>query len=147
MCHPSRQKRGGPSGRRSAPARAARAPRPAGRPHGHAEGDTAWRLPTVSPFWARREATTERRTYAVRLAYDGGAFRGWQRQPGLPTVQQAFEDSIEAALGERVQVHGAARTDAGVHAEGQVASFTLRRALPAGDLLAMPVPQSEARDL
>src|SRR6266571_5133253 len=141
MCHPSRQKRGGPSDRGSAPAPAARAPRPAGRPHGHAEGNTAWRLPTVSPFWARREAATERRTYAVRLAYDGGAFRGWQRQPGRPTVQQALEDSLAAVLGERAQVHGAARTDAGVHAEGQVASFTLRRALPAGDLLAMPVPQ------
>ncbi len=77
----------------------------------------------------------------MRLAYDGGAFRGWQRQPGRPTVQQALEDSLAAVLGERAQVHGAARTDAGVHAEGQVASFTLRRALPAGDLLAMPVPQ------
>src|SRR5712692_4741457 len=122
MCHPSRQKRGGPSSRRSAP--------PGGGTR-HA----------VSPFWARREAATERRTYAVRLAYDGGAFRGWQRQPGLPTVQQAVEDALEAALGERVQVHGAARTDAGVHAEGQVASFALRRALPARDVLATPLPE------
>src|SRR5229473_7863368 len=62
------------------------------------------------------------------------------RQPGLPTVQQAFEDALAAVLAERVQVHGAARTDAGVHAEGQVASFTLRRALRAGDVLATPLP-------
>jgi len=102
----------------------------------------AWRLPTVSPFRAEREeAATERRVYAVRLAYDGGAFRGWQRQPGLPTVQQAVEDALAAVLAERVQVHGAARTDAGVHAEGQVASFGLRRALPAGDALATRLPE------
>jgi len=74
------------------------------------------------------------------LAYDGGAFRGWQRQPGLPTVQQAVEDALAALLGDRVQVHGAARTDAGVHAEGQVASFALRRELPAGDGLATRLP-------
>jgi tRNA pseudouridine38-40 synthase len=76
------------------------------------------------------------------LAYDGGAFRGWQRQPGLPTVQQAVEDALADALAERVQVHGAARTDAGVHAEGQVASFALRREPPAGDVLARRLPES-----
>jgi tRNA pseudouridine38-40 synthase len=75
------------------------------------------------------------------LAYDGGAFRGWQRQPGLPTVQQAVEDALAAVLDQRVQVHGAARTDAGVHAEGQVASFGLRRAFSAGDALATRLPE------
>jgi tRNA pseudouridine38-40 synthase len=78
----------------------------------------------------------------MRLAYDGGAFRGWQRQPGLPTVQQAVEDALADALAERVQVHGAARTDAGVHAEGQVACFALRREPPAGDVLARRLPES-----
>jgi len=82
----------------------------------------------------------ERRTYALKLAYDGAAFRGWQRQPGLPTVQQAMEDALAALLGERVRVLGAARTDAGVHAEGQVASFAVRRALSPGTLRELRAP-------
>jgi tRNA pseudouridine38-40 synthase len=74
------------------------------------------------------------------LAYDGGAFRGWQRQPGLPTVQQAVEDALASVLAEPVLVHGASRTDAGVHADGQVASFAVRRALRAADVVA-PFPR------
>src|SRR6266852_5742716 len=69
--------------------------------------------------------------------------------PVTPETRRSVEPTIGAAgrrhappvLAERVQVHGAARTDAGVHAEGQVASFTLRRALRAGDVLATPLPQ------
>jgi len=86
-----------------------------------------------------REAAAERRTYALRLAYDGAAFRGWQRLPGHPTVQQAVEDALAALLAERVRLHAAARTDAGVHAEGQVASFAVRRALSPPELLALPL--------
>lgn len=67
-------------------------------------------------------------TYALKLAYDGGAFRGWQKQPGMPTVQAAVEDGLRALLGKRYAIHGASRTDAGVHAEGQVASFQSGRA-------------------
>ncbi|ABC81317.1 tRNA pseudouridine(38-40) synthase TruA [Anaeromyxobacter dehalogenans] len=70
----------------------------------------------------------ERRSYALRLAYDGGRFRGFQRQPGLPTVQQALEEALER-LGVRAQLHVAARTDAGVHALAQVVSFSARAAL------------------
>ena len=62
-------------------------------------------------------------TLAILLAYDGGRFRGWQKQPGLVTVQGALEDSLRKLLGKRHSVHGASRTDAGVHALGQVASF------------------------
>ena len=62
-------------------------------------------------------------TYALLLAYDGAAFRGWQKQPGMATVQGALEDAIRALLGKRYAVHGASRTDAGVHALGQVASL------------------------
>jgi tRNA pseudouridine38-40 synthase len=62
-------------------------------------------------------------TYALLLAYDGAAFRGWQKQPGMATVQGALEDAIRALLGKRCAVHGASRTDAGVDALGQVASL------------------------
>jgi tRNA pseudouridine38-40 synthase len=92
------------------------------------------------PRVALEDARMERRTYALRIAYDGATFRGWQRQPGERTVQQALEDTLAALLGEPIHVRGAARTDAGAHAEGQVASFSIRRSLAAGDLLGLPVP-------
>ncbi len=66
-------------------------------------------------------------TFALLLAYDGAAFRGWQKQPGMPTVQQALEDALRALLGKRYALHGASRTDAGVHALGQVASLRCGR--------------------
>src|SRR6202030_2706486 len=53
-------------------------------------------------------------TYALLLAYDGAAFRGWQKQPRMATVQGALEDAIRALLGKRYAVQGASRTDAGV---------------------------------
>jgi len=70
----------------------------------------------------------ERRFYALRIAHDGGRFRGFQRQPGLPTVQAAVEDALRSA-GVRATLAVAARTDAGVHALGQVVSFSARAAL------------------
>lgn len=70
----------------------------------------------------------ERRFYAVEIAYDGGAFRGFQRQPGLPTVQGALEGAL-GALGLRPSLAVAARTDAGVHALRQVVSFAVRKDL------------------
>lgn len=59
----------------------------------------------------------------MRVAYDGSRFFGWQRQDGFLSVQEALEDALESVTGERVTVHGAGRTDTGVHAVGQVASF------------------------
>jgi len=67
----------------------------------------------------------ERRRYALRLLYDGRAFRGFQRQPGLPTVQEAVEAGLERA-GVEGSLQVAARTDAGVSALDQVVSFSTR---------------------
>jgi tRNA pseudouridine38-40 synthase len=67
----------------------------------------------------------ERRFYALRISYHGGHFRGFQRQPALPTVQDALERALKlAGLSPALAV--AARTDAGVHALEQVVSFAVR---------------------
>jgi tRNA pseudouridine38-40 synthase len=63
------------------------------------------------------------RNVRLRLAYDGSKFFGWQRQDGFQSVQQALEESVLALTGQVVTVHGAGRTDTGVHALGQVAHF------------------------
>jgi tRNA pseudouridine38-40 synthase len=60
---------------------------------------------------------------ALRFSYDGSAFRGWQRQPGMATVQEEIERALQSCLSKKVIVFGAARTDAGVHAEGQICHF------------------------
>lgn len=78
--------------------------------------------------------------WKLTIEYDGGRYSGWQRQEdGVPTVQQAVEDAVRGFSGRTVTLHAAGRTDAGVHAWGQVAHFDLDyggRALE-GDRLAM----------
>jgi len=65
--------------------------------------------------------------YKIQVEYDGSPFVGWQRQDTGLGVQQVVEEAIEAFSGETVRVHCAGRTDAGVHARGQVAHFDLVR--------------------
>ncbi len=72
--------------------------------------------------------------WKLTLAYDGTPFHGWQVQPDLATVQGALSDAIHRTTGERVLPQGSGRTDAGVHALGQVASFALEAAIPAENL-------------
>jgi len=64
------------------------------------------------------------RSLKLTLAYDGTAYAGWQRQSRGTTVQAALEDALASVVGERCAVVGAGRTDAGVHAAGQVASLS-----------------------
>lgn len=63
--------------------------------------------------------------FRITIEFDGRPFAGWQRQDGLPTVQGAIEAAIRSFSGESVAVHGAGRTDAGVHATAMVAHFDL----------------------
>ena len=60
------------------------------------------------------------RNLKLTLSYDGTDFAGWQVQPGRRTVQEVFEGAFAALTGERVRANASGRTDAGVHAVGQV---------------------------
>jgi tRNA pseudouridine38-40 synthase len=82
-------------------------------------------LPTLAPRGRGSilPAVATGATYRLEIAYDGGAFRGWARQPGQRTVEGEIGAALERLFGPtRLTVAG--RTDAGVHALGQVASFT-----------------------
>jgi tRNA pseudouridine38-40 synthase len=68
----------------------------------------------------------------LTIAYDGTPFAGWAAQPGRPTVQGELEAALERILGQPASLTVAGRTDAGVHAWGQVASFELDRQPPHG---------------
>lgn len=61
--------------------------------------------------------------YRIIISYDGTNYHGWQSQEGLPTVAQTMQDSFMAVFGFPIQLYAASRTDAGVHARAQVATF------------------------
>ncbi|MHB0884618.1 MAG: tRNA pseudouridine(38-40) synthase TruA [Bacillota bacterium] len=76
-------------------------------------------------------ASPDERTIKLIVAYDGTPYHGFQRQrSGLTTIQSELERAIKEACGERVTVAGAGRTDAGVHALGQVVSFRTKCGVP-----------------
>ena len=62
------------------------------------------------------------RTFKLTIAYDGTGYGGWQIQPNKPTVQALLENALARIAGKRVITHGSGRTDAVVHARGQIAS-------------------------
>jgi tRNA pseudouridine38-40 synthase len=74
-------------------------------------------------------------TYRLIVSYRGAAYAGWQRQENARTVQQALEEALGRLLGSPLRVHGASRTDAGVHARGQAVSFELADPFPARGLV------------
>ena len=72
--------------------------------------------------------------WKITLTYDGTHFNGWQIQPALPTIQGTLAQAIHRVTGESVLPQGSGRTDTGVHALGQVASFSLTVPIPAPNL-------------
>lgn len=71
----------------------------------------------------------------ITLAYDGTDFCGWQVQPDAPSIQAALASAIGRVTGEKVLPQGSGRTDAGVHALGQVATLALESVIPAANLV------------
>src|SRR5580692_2632117 len=74
------------------------------------------------------------RRWKLTLAYDGTNYKGWQVQPGELTVQGELQAALGRVTGERPLPQGSGRTDAGVHALGQVASFDLQAPIPPENL-------------
>ena len=74
------------------------------------------------------------RNIKLTLSYDGADFHGWQLQPGLATIQGAVTEAARQITQENIFIQGASRTDAGVHALGQVAHFKTQSQLPATEI-------------
>ncbi len=81
------------------------------------------------------ESAGKTSNWKLTLAYDGTEFSGWQVQPGERTIQGELQAALGRVTGETPLPQGSGRTDAGVHALGQVASFVLEAPIPPGNLL------------
>ena len=115
-------------------------------------------FPTISTAAVKRATANQAspRVFKLTLAYDGGAYAGWQVQPGEKTHQQTLEDAVEAVTGQQTRTLASGRTDSGVHAYGQVVrlrvetrldSKTLKRALNANlprDMVVREVEESDS---
>ena len=76
------------------------------------------------------------RNIRLDICYDGTRYRGWQRLPGKDdTIQGKIETTLSRILGEEIEISGSGRTDAGVHAQGQVANFHCENAMPCSEIL------------
>src|ERR1035437_7942871 len=98
----------------------------------------AWSATLLSTLVAMQEniqPAPTLQTWKLTLAYDGTDFRGWQVQPSEPTVQGELQAALGRVTGEAPLPQGSGRTDAGVHALGQVASFALAAPIPPQNLL------------
>ncbi len=96
-------------------------------------------LAGLGPLFSKTEALpsiipVSMRHLKLKIAYDGTDFHGWQVQPGLPTIQGLLQSVLADIEGRPVPVHGAGRTDAGVHALAQVAAVELSNPIPAENL-------------
>jgi len=92
-------------------------------------------------------AVMTQRNIKLTIAYDGSGYHGWQRQrSGIITVQEVLENGIVRVVNHAVALRGAGRTDAGVHAAGQVANFRTDHAIPA-DRLAHAINSRLPRDI
>jgi tRNA pseudouridine38-40 synthase len=74
------------------------------------------------------------RNIKLTIEYDGTGYVGWQRQPSGPTIQETLETSLGTITGEKIKLLGSGRTDSGVHALGQVASFRTETSLSPSEL-------------
>ena len=74
------------------------------------------------------------RNICLIITYDGGDYQGWQRQATAPTIQGEIEERLSIITTKSVALHGAGRTDAGVHASGMTANFHTNSALPCPQL-------------
>ena len=90
--------------------------------------------PPTTPLTDFDESGPMPLTWKLTLAYDGTDFHGWQVQPGELTVQAELQAALGRVTGESPSPQGSGRTDAGVHALGQVASFALQAPIPAENL-------------
>lgn len=72
----------------------------------------------------------QKKRILLRVAYDGSGYHGWQLQPGAETIEGVLNQAIGALTGEEIQVIGASRTDAGVHARGNIAVFDTHSRIP-----------------
>ena len=76
------------------------------------------------------------RNLRLDICYDGTRYKGWQRQTGTDnTIQGKIEQCLSKILGEEIEISGSGRTDAGVHAQGQVANFHCESTMPAQEIL------------
>ena len=73
--------------------------------------------------------------YKITVAYDGTDYFGWQQQKDLPTIAQTLQDTFRSVFGKKISLFGVSRTDAGVHAVGQVAQFSVDMNIDAQKML------------